>query len=195
MSEQKHCPKCNKYKNKSEFHKNASKYDGLSGWCKECNSKRPSTYKKVVRKSIFERLFEKVDKTDECWNWTGYKNKQGYGSIKVNDKMIKTHRLSYELFFGEIPHGLDVLHKCDNPSCLRPDHLFIGDDKANTQDSISKGRHVIPIANKKLTVNNVIEIRNKYMPFKYSIRKLAKEYKVSYWAIQSVLNRKNWKNV
>lgn len=90
------------------------------------------------------KFWKNIDKSDGCWLWTGYKGKKGYGytsgSIDGKQKRIQVHRLSYEIHFGAIPQGLQVLHKCDVPLCVRPDHLFIGDDQANRSDMASKGR-------------------------------------------------------
>lgn len=79
-----------------------------------------------------------------CWIWNSKKNKAGYGLIKIDGSYKRAHRVSYELFIGEIPDGLLVCHKCDVRECINPDHLFIGTHKENTQDMISKGRGYWP---------------------------------------------------
>ena len=94
---------------------------------------------------IEERFFEKVVKGDSCWTWLGQKDRNnGYGTFSVlingKSKNIKAHRFSWTLFNGEIPAGLWVLHKCDNPQCTNPDHLFLGDRKKNMDDAAEKGR-------------------------------------------------------
>jgi len=70
-----------------------------------------------------QRFFAKVLKTDNCWIWTGAKYYKGYGHIRVNGKLIHSHRMSYELFKGEIPMSYVIDHLCRNPSCVNPDHL------------------------------------------------------------------------
>ena len=90
--------------------------------------------------SIRDRFFSKVEKTKSCWLWVGAKTGNGYGAIKVNGKMRPAHRVSYELHLGPIPDGLIVLHKCDNPGCVRPMHLRAGTHKDNTADMIRKNR-------------------------------------------------------
>ena len=76
----------------------------------------------------------------DCWLWTGYTHKNGYGGIRVNQKQIKTHRYSYTLYRGPIPPGLLVLHSCDVRNCVNPRHLFLGTQKDNVQDMMHKGR-------------------------------------------------------
>ncbi len=76
-----------------------------------------------------------------CWLWTGCKLPYAHGQFNVgNHKIVLAHRFSWELHYGSIPEGLYVCHHCDNPSCVRPDHLFIGTQKDNVQDCIQKGR-------------------------------------------------------
>ena len=90
--------------------------------------------------SVRERFLYYVRKTESCWFWKGAKTGHGYGSMKVNGKMISAHRLSYELFVGPLPYGKILLHSCDNRLCVRPGHLKPGTHKDNTQDMFNKNR-------------------------------------------------------
>lgn len=107
------------------------------------------------RRPIEDRFWEKVQKTDSCWLWTGSKQgRMGYGYLHIGGKKdrkpSRAHRLSWVIHNGPIPDGLYVLHKCDVPACVNPDHLFLGDHKANMQDCASKGR-VCTIGKSRLT--------------------------------------------
>jgi hypothetical protein len=87
-----------------------------------------------------ERLWSRVDKTGDCWVWLGSGTTDRYGQIRVGSKMVYVHRLAYELTYGVIPAGMSVLHRCDNPSCCRPEHLFLGTQQDNIRDMENKGR-------------------------------------------------------
>src|ERR1700730_2840026 len=87
-----------------------------------------------------KRFTEKIKFNDSCWLWTAAKDKDGYGFFSVNGKQTKAHRFSFAHYNGEIPTGMIVCHKCDTPSCVNPDHLFLGTHKINLDDMRSKGR-------------------------------------------------------
>lgn len=90
--------------------------------------------------TLEDRFWEKVQKSDGCWMWTAGGDVDGYGAFSRNRTQIKAHRYSWELHYGSIQDGLWVLHRCDNPRCVRPDHLFLGTHQENMADMKAKGR-------------------------------------------------------
>lgn len=99
---------------------------------------------KVPQAPAEERFWRYVNKTGECWAWTGGTANDGYGRLYISERdgSVAAHRFSYQLHNGEIPAGLIVCHRCDNPPCVRPDHLFLGTHLDNVRDMFSKGRNV-----------------------------------------------------
>jgi HNH endonuclease len=90
--------------------------------------------------STLERFEKKVDKTNSCWIWTASKT-NGYGDFRINKKKVKAHRYAFESYVGPIPEDKPhVLHKCDNPPCVNPEHLFAGTNEDNIKDKFNKGR-------------------------------------------------------
>ena len=87
-----------------------------------------------------DRFWAKVVTSDGCWEWTGH-TANGYGRIRSGGRQIQVHRYSYELANGPISDGMTICHTCDNPICVRPDHLFAADQASNIADMVSKGRH------------------------------------------------------
>lgn len=133
------------------------------------------------------RLMSKFRVSDKgCWEWQGATNHSGYGTIYADGKVRKTHRLSYEFSKGPIPDGIDVLHQCDNPLCINPDHLFLGTRADNVKDAASKNR--LPLNerhwNTKLSVEDVSNIRKSTL----TKAELAREYKVNRSTIVRVIN-------
>jgi hypothetical protein len=81
-----------------------------------------------------------IDKDDKCWEWKRGRRKSGYGKLWYNGKTTLAHRVAWLKTYGPIPEGLCVLHKCDNPPCVNPSHLFLGTNKDNSRDKENKGR-------------------------------------------------------
>ena len=107
-------------------------------------------YNRVVRRggaeqlpSDSQRFWEKVEKTESCWNWTGCKNNFGYGSFGMNGKSEKAHRVSYAWENGRISSSDWIDHICRNPSCIRPSHLRIATPKENRENTDGAPRHNI----------------------------------------------------
>ncbi len=174
--------------------------------------------KGFVKQSIEDRFFEKVEKTETCWNWTGATDGR-YGQIFHNGKSAKAHRVSYQLAYGEIGAGLKVCHKCDNPGCVNPEHLFLGSQSDNLKDCVQKRRNgtvtkpwriakgdrsaarLHPETIKrgedhkkaKLTTDIVIYLREH--KGEKSSRKFANQFGVSYSLINQVLSGKTWRHI
>ena len=145
---------------------------------------------------LSERLWNKVVKSDGCWEWVGW-SKEGYGRISIGKRVFRfVHRISWELHNGPIPDGLCVLHKCDNTKCVRPDHLFLGTKGDNNRDRHKKGRSASHAGEKngrsKLSEQDVAEIRRLFVPWKYRYSDLAKQFGVSHSTINAILNGRTW---
>lgn len=94
-----------------------------------------------ISQKYIDSFWKKVIKMEGCWDWKGYKNKQLYGRMGVGpSQCVNAHRVSWVIHFGEIPDGLFVCHKCDNPSCTNPEHLFLGTRQDNAYDMMIKKR-------------------------------------------------------
>lgn len=95
----------------------------------------------TIDESLLKRFWEKVEKTADCWIWKAYKNRQGYGRIGTSaGKSINATRVCWVIHNGPIPEGYFICHKCDNPSCVKPDHLFLGTRQDNIDDMMRKKR-------------------------------------------------------
>jgi hypothetical protein len=135
----------------------------------------------------------------KCWEWTGCKDRDKYGVISLKQGKVWRnsfcHRVSWELSKGEIPDGLLVLHTCDNPSCVNPNHLFVGTNKDNIDDRSKKGRQAKgeKNGNRKLTQAEVEYIRNCYAQGGVLQRELAAQFGVHQTQISMVILKKVWK--
>lgn len=143
-----------------------------------------------------ERFWARVKTTDGCWLWVGNRGREGYGSIWVHGRAVRVHRFSWELHYGTIPHGMYVCHRCDNPSCVNPLHLFLGTHLDNMRDKMSKGRwrgHKIcgeAHWNTKIGYKRAAEIRE--LAETMSARAIGRKFSLSHSAVMSVLNGTRW---
>ena len=139
----------------------------------------------MLKESDIKRFWSFVSKSNKCWEWSGGICSTGRGIFWLNNSTPKAHRVSWVLHYGVIPGKLCVLHKCDNGKCVRPDHLFLGTLKDNTQDMIKKGRHV---GNTKIDTSLANKIRKEYVFRKVTQRFLAKKYGVTQVTIHHIIN-------
>jgi hypothetical protein len=152
------------------------------------------------------RFWTKVKKTRKCWLWTGCTSDFGHGTIRVQGRLYRAHRVSWEIANGDISEGLCVLHRCDVPACVRPEHLFLGTKADNTADMMQKnrGRYVThrgeAVGTAKLTRSQVADIRRRYGPppgrgrsrGKPTQHDLAAEYGVSQGTIGFIVREETW---
>lgn len=204
---EKRCTHCSVIKPITEFHIDTWAPDGLAFGCKDCKNQYNRKYHKKWRASLRARIHrsqpisERLDfytfySPDGCWYWTG-SVRNGYGTILIPDKKVpvSTHRLSYQFHKGPIPDGLFVCHRCDNPLCINPDHLFLGTAADNNQDRTRKGRGRAPKGpshrNSKFTESDIINIRSSsLMP-----SQIAKKYSVAHATIANIVRRKSYKDI
>lgn len=137
-----------------------------------------------------ERFLKKVKKTLGCWEWTANKDFSGYGTFRVGNKIKKAHRVAYMLYVGEIPKGKNVCHKCDNPGCVNPKHLWIGTQQENMIDCVKKKRH----QNQILKEEEIPIIRELYKKGE-SQRVLGEKFGVARETIKNVVTGKRWSYV
>lgn len=96
----------------------------------------------MYSKEFINGFWNKVNcrNPDECWFWTGVRGCNGYGVYQINKKPVRAHRIAWQITHGLIPDGLLCLHKCDRPSCVNPEHLYIGNHKDNIRDKVERFR-------------------------------------------------------
>lgn len=148
------------------------------------------------------RLTGRLVPNGDCLEWTGSRNEHGYGGLRVDGVLIKTHRYAYELAHGPLPIGLDVLHSCDNPPCCNIEHLRLGDAATNARDMVDRGRHGLwthperrargeanPSA--RLTESGVAAIRQ--LIGARSLSSIAREFCVSVPTIARIRDGKTWR--
>lgn len=147
------------------------------------------------------RFWNKVVKTKGCWKWSGCVDGFGYGNIQSPGGTRTAHRVSWEIHNGPIPKGKCVLHRCDNPPCSNPKHLFTGAKRDNVVDAYRKGRMHPPSLRgercpaSKLTEIEVMEIRKRYIPGVISLKSLGDIYGVWKGTIHQVVKEKTWRSI
>lgn len=177
----------------SKFHAKLSRIKiGKGKYCsKHC-------YDKSLIMDINQTFWIRVQKTSSCWIWTGVKDIDGYGLAKFYfSREKRAHRLSYEIHFGTIPRGMHVLHKCDNPSCVSPEHIFLGTNIDNIRDMVKKGRNAKGFTNgrgmAKLTNEDIISIRD--LLKEKTQKEVAAIFGMSYSCINGIKTGRSWRHL
>lgn len=144
-----------------------------------------------------KRFWSKVDKSSDCWLWTGGKDSWGYGTFWIEGKTKGAHRVAYELERGPIMNGLLVCHTCDVSNCVNPEHLFLGTQKDNMVDASNKGRINVGMArgssngNARLTEEQVVAI---LQDTRKQVR-TAEDYNVSESTVSKIKKGQIWKHL
>lgn len=154
-----------------------------------------------------ERFWQKVgphDDPDACWEWQAATDGHGYGHMNYEGRQQRAPRVAWQVLVGPIPAGIHVCHRCDNPSCVNPAHLFLGTAADNMRDMWAKGRGVAPGAgwkhargerhrNARMTWATVTEARERHAVGE-SLSALAREYGVTPPTMWAILHRKTWRS-
>lgn len=175
------------------------------GWVRGQPLKYIVRHRERMSRSLSERFWERViiaSNSDQCWEWTGsFSKKTGYGQISKGKKNLSTHRVAWELTYGQIPNGLLICHTCDNHKCVNPKHLFLGTYSDNARDMVQKGRNNPPrlkgelSGRAKLTNKQILYIRERYAVGDISMSALGREMNISGRHISFIVNRKSWKHI
>jgi len=170
------------------------KWELKRGNGKYCSRRCADIYQKGTPRERFEKF---VKKTKTCWLWIGSKDPNGYGKMSYRNYPTNAHRMSWILNKGDIPDSKFILHKCDNPPCVNPDHLFVGTAKDNSTDMVRKGRHARfsnrgeSCGSSKLRELDVSNIR-KMKTMGISVSNIIKHYNISKSQIKRIINFQSW---
>jgi HNH endonuclease len=208
--ESKICVDCGVLKKLSAYYKRMKQ-------CKDCwNAERRNAYKQSICRYCAKEFRPgvegrykyctdkcrfmakvKIDQVSGCWLWQGHRNRSNYGTFvpcAEHKRSGLAHRMSYKLFKDDFDNLLFVCHKCDNPPCVNPDHLFLGTPADNSEDARSKGRNMLQASHKRLTIEDVKRIRL-LVNNGVTRAELARLYNVGYATVIKILKGYTYKDV
>ncbi len=141
-------------------------------------------------------LLARTEAAGECREWSMARQASGYGATWCGGKVVGTHRLMWQLARGPVPHGMHVLHKCDNRPCINPDHLFVGTNAENVADKMKKNRQSNgnTMASAKLTAADVRKIRSLWRAGRHEQREIAKMFGISPTNTHVIIANKTWRH-
>ena len=185
------CPICNKEHSSRSGKKNANGVFYLNRKCYQCAKSHPG------KRTKKERFLEKVEKKSYgCWEWAASLDKAGYGVFGIESgKPIGAHRYSYALHYGAFKKSLFVLHKCDNPKCVNPDHLFLGTHQDNMDDMVRKGRQNSLKGEDSPACKITKEIALNILNSELSHSKTAEKYGVSKSSVAAIKAKRMWRHL
>jgi hypothetical protein len=149
-----------------------------------------------------DRFWSRVDRTETCWLYRPAVRSNGYGAVKYQGRTLRASHLSWTLHHGPVPDRLWVLHRCDTPPCVNPDHLFLGNRSDNMRDAAAKGRldqQLNPLrrraARSPFTPDDVRSVRSRYAGGGITMEQLGSEFGVTKHAIWRIVHRLNWSDI
>lgn len=169
----------------------SSKY----GWVRGQPLRFINGHNKRIHATPADHLWSMVDKSGDCWEWQGYRDKDGYGRVTIpaiRETPIGAHQAAWIITNGPIPAGMKVCHACDNPPCCRPDHLFLGSTQVNVTDKMGKGRHGFGVT-AKITPEQVREIRA-LAAADVPQKELARRFNITPSNVSMIVGKRRWRD-
>ncbi len=144
----------------------------------------------VIAEKVRRRFETRFVRSSGCWQWTGGKDNDGYGMFWLRGTNVHASRASYEIYTAPVPRSKQVCHRCDNPGCVNPDHLFLGTQKENVQDSIRKGRR---IRNRKIIDEKMARKIHSLIVDGLKSREISESLSVSIYIANDIRSGRTWR--